>query len=181
MAGPVRAVLIALALAGAAVAHSPALAATPPKVGQSAPDAALTLVGGRKLRLADLRGQVVIINFWATWCGPCMRELPILDGFYRQTHQFGLQVYTATTEDSQPEYDLRRLFAAMAITPVRRLSGPYAPIGGAVPSNFVIDRAGVVRYAEAGAFDLDTLNAVILPLLREPAPDPAPAPAQPAK
>ena len=58
----------------------------------------------------------------------------------------------------------------MHIPPVRRVKGPYAPIEGAVPTNFVIDRAGNVRYAKAGAFDLDKLNEVLVPLLKEPVP-----------
>ena len=54
----------------------------------------------------------------------------------------------------------------LAIPAVRRVKGPYAVMGG-VPTNYVIDRAGVVRYAKAGALDLDTLNTVLIPLLNE--------------
>jgi hypothetical protein len=57
----------------------------------------------------------------------------------------------------------------MAITPLHRLRGPYAPLG-AVPTNFIIDRAGVLRYAKANAFTLDELNALLVPLLQQPVP-----------
>ncbi|WP_420382888.1 TlpA family protein disulfide reductase [Novosphingobium sp.] len=144
----------------------PAVAATP-KVGQPAPDAQIETVSHAKFDLASLRGQVVVINFWATWCVPCRKELPLLDGFYRFQKDHGLVVLAATTEDSVPEYQMRKLFAAMALIPVHRLKGPYAPLGG-VPTNFIIDRAGVLRYAKAGAFDIDDLNTLLLPLLREP-------------
>lgn len=157
--------LFALALAGG----TPAAYAREPKVGQPAPDFSLVLVNGQRVALRELRGQVVIVNFWATWCLPCRVELPTLDAYYRAQRQHGLRVFAATTEDSVPQRQLRGLFDRMAIDPVRRLSGPYRPLGG-VPTNFVIDRAGVVRYAAAGALDLDKLNEIIVPLLREPRP-----------
>jgi thiol-disulfide isomerase/thioredoxin len=140
-----------------------------PKVGQTAPNAQFVTVQGAKFDLASLRGQVVVINFWATWCVPCRQELPLLDAYYRAQKDHGLIVLAATTEDSIPEYQMRKLFAALAITPLHRLKGPYAPMQ-AVPTNFVIDRQGVVRYARAGAFTLDELNALLVPLLSEPVP-----------
>jgi peroxiredoxin len=167
--GMIRRLLLALALIFAIASPTQARA---PKVGEPAPDFQLTLVNGTKVSLADLRGQVVVINFWATWCGPCKRELPTLDAYYVIQKHLGLRVFAATTEDSVPEHSLHVLFDRMTIEPVHRLKGPYQPLGG-VPTNFVIDRAGVVRYAKAGAFDLDLLNEVLVPLLREPAP-PAP-------
>jgi peroxiredoxin len=163
-----RSVLIALML-GAALA--PAMAARP-RVGEPAPDFQLTLVDGTHVRLSELRGQVVVLNFWATWCVPCRTELPMLDGYYRVAQRHGLRVFAATTEDSVPLSSLRRVFAALAIGAVRNMRGPYEPINGAVPTNFVIDRAGRVRYASAGAFDLDDLNRILIPLLNEPAPAP---------
>jgi cytochrome c biogenesis protein CcmG, thiol:disulfide interchange protein DsbE len=159
----ILAVLALLALPGAAFASAM-------KVGQPAPEARFETVGHDKFDLASLRGKVVVINFWATWCGPCKHELPLLDGYYRAQKDFGLVVLAATTEDSVPEHDLKKLFGVLAITPLHRLHGPYAPLG-AVPTNFIIDRNGVLRYAKAGAFTLDDLNTLLVPLLREPAPD----------
>lgn len=139
-------------------------------VGQPAPDANMTTVKSQNLKLSELRGQVVVINFWATWCVPCRAELPLLDKYYRVQEKHGLRIFAATTEDSIPEQQLRRLFDVLAITPLRRLRGPYEPIDGAVPTNFIIDRAGKLRYAKAGAFSLDDLNRELVPLLQEPAP-----------
>jgi len=158
-----------LALAAITLLLAPFSAqAAAPTVGQTAPNAQFVTVQGAKFDLASLRGQVVVINFWATWCGPCRKELPLLDSYYRAQKEHGLVVLAATTEDSIPEYQMRKLFAAMAIVPLHRLKGPYEPMEG-VPTNFVIDRQGVVRYARAGAFTLDGLNALLVPLLREPA------------
>lgn len=158
----VRAIIAALSLALVA-------AGDPPKVGDIAPDFEMVLVDGTKVRLADLRGQVVVINFWATWCVPCRRELPLLDRFYELRKDAGLRVFAITTEGSIPVHRLRKLFAAMDMPAARRISGSYGNIA-AVPTNYVIDRAGRVRYAKAAAFDLDAINATLIPLLREPAP-----------
>ncbi len=140
-----------------------------PKVGEVAPDFDLTLIDGSHVRLSELRGQVVVLNFWATWCGPCRAELPLLDQYYRIQGKHGLKVFAVATEDSLPLYQLKPLFAAMAIPSARRIKGPYATLG-AVPTNYIIDRAGVVRYAKAAAFGIDDLNRLLVPLLSETPP-----------
>ena len=157
-----RLILLALSLALAVSAGAVS-------VGQPAPDFQVKLMDGSKVSLADLKGQVVILNFWATWCGPCKRELPLLDSYYRVQKGHGLRVFAITTEGSLPNYALKGLFGALAITPIKGIKGPYAE-QHAVPTNYIIDRRGVVRYAKAAAFDLDDLNREIVPLLNEPAP-----------
>jgi hypothetical protein len=79
-----------------------------------------------------------------------------------------LRVFAVATEDSVPAYRLKPLFTAMAIPSARRVKGPFA-VMGALPTNYIIDRAGIVRYAKPGAFDLDDLNGLLVPMLREPA------------
>jgi cytochrome c biogenesis protein CcmG/thiol:disulfide interchange protein DsbE len=71
--------------------------------------------------------------------------------------------------EGAPLSALANVFKAMAIDPVKRVRGPYEA-ANAVPTNIIIDRAGVVRYFKAGAFDLDDLNTLLVPLLREPIP-----------
>jgi len=136
-------------------------------VGSSAPDFSATTLDGKPVALADFKGQVVLLNFWATWCAPCKKELPLLEGYYRVQGKYGLRVVAVSTERSVPPEKLRPLAEHLTLTMVRDFRGPYGAIGGAVPTNFVIDRDGVVRYAESGAFTLDKLNQVLVPLLQQ--------------
>lgn len=157
----VSSAMLALTLTTVSLAKSPT-------IGDPAPDFQFTTFDGQKLKLADFRGQVLVINIWATWCGPCKQELPLLDTFYRimKDKNVGLSVIGITTEDSVPAYQLKPLRAKLAIPLARGFKGPYQSLGG-VPTNFIIDRAGIVRYARAGAFTLDDLNDLLVPMLNE--------------
>ena len=162
--------LAAMLCAGAAtVLGADAAAAREPKIGEPAPDFHLTTFDGRKIALADLKGQVVVLNFWATWCVPCKAEMPLLDAYVRHAGPRGLQVLAVATEDSVPLFRLKPLASALSLPLVRGFHGNYAPIDGAVPTNYIIDRSGIVRYAKAGALTLDALNALLPPLLNTPA------------
>ena len=167
----IAAIVGAAAMAAAPLQGAQAWSLFPqtPTVGKPAPDFKAAMLDGRKISLADYRGQVLVINFWATWCGPCKRELPLLDAYYKAQRSYGLEVIAVTTEDSLPLTQLQPLAKALAIPLVRYMHGGYGALEG-VPTNFVIDRAGVVRYAKAGAFDLGELNTLLVPLLQEPAP-----------
>lgn len=153
-------------------AASAATASDRLKVGQPAPPFQLTLIDGSKVSLDQMRGEVVVLNFWATWCGPCKTELPLLDGYYRIQQKHGLRVFAITTEDSLPLGRLRKLFEVMTIPSARSVKGPYGVIGGGVPTNIVIGRDGRVRYAASGAFTVDKMNEILVPLLKEPRPAP---------
>lgn len=155
-----------LAAALLAIGAAPPPASHTLKVGQPLPAIELTLLDGSKVNTTDLRGQVVVLNFWATWCVPCRTELPLLDAYYRKVQDKGLRVYAITTEGSLPLSRLKPLFAAMAIPSVRKVRGISTDMS-AVPTNYVVDRAGIIRNTKAGAFDLQTLNATLIPLLNE--------------
>ncbi len=138
-----------------------------PVVGQPAPDFSATTLDGKKLTLADFKGQVLVLNFWATWCVPCRKELPLLNAYYLAQQVHGLRVLTVTTEDSAPMSALKPVAAAVSFPMVRHLRGPYEVMTG-VPTNYVIDRFGTLIYAKAGAFELADLNELLVPLLQEP-------------
>ncbi len=158
-----------LPLAAALLAATPGTAKEL-KVGQPAPPIELTLADGTKTTIAEHRGEVILVNFWATWCVPCRVELPLLDAYYRKISKHGARVFAVTTEGSVPIFKMKALFAALAITPAKGIRGIDRSVP-AVPTNYIIDRQGIVRYAKAGAMDLDDLNRELIPLLREPVPE----------
>ena len=151
--------LPALLLAGSALAKEPV-------VGMPAPDFHVTGFDGTKYQLADFRGQVLLVNIWATWCGPCREELPLLDRYYLLRKDAGLRVIAVTTEDSVPPYKLKPLSAVLAIPLAHYFHGNYGVVK-ALPTSYIIDRDGVLRYAQAGELMLDDLNRLLTPLLRE--------------
>jgi thiol-disulfide isomerase/thioredoxin len=163
---------------GAALALTPlsARARVRPVVGQTAPEFHAVTFQGQKVALADFKDDVLVLNFWATWCGPCRTELPLLDAYYRAQQRFGLKVLAVTLEEQVPIQALAPLASKVSFAMARRFSGPYGG-DGSVPWNYVVDRAGVLRYAEAGAFTLEALNDLLVPLLKEPPPGEAPGPA----
>lgn len=111
-----------------------------------------------------------MINLWATWCGPCKAEMPMMSAVHDKLKDSGLQIFGVTTEGSVPPFQLKKLGALLSYPLARKLSGGSYPILDGVPTSYVIDRAGVVRYAKAGAFDGSEFVGIILPLLKEPAP-----------
>ena len=143
-----------------------------PRVDTPAPDFQVTTFDGRKLSLADFKGQVVVLNFWATWCGPCKRELPLLEDYHRRQHSAGLVVLAVATEDSLKPFQLRPLAKLLTLQMVKRFKGNYGEIRY-LPTNFVIDRKGILRYAESGGFTQEGIEEVLGPLLAETPDSPA--------
>jgi peroxiredoxin len=162
---------MAAILAGVAAVTLAGAAQAGPKVGKPAPDFTVTTFGGRTVHMADLKGDVILLNFWATWCAPCRVELPMLEGAFQAYSKYGFQVLAVATEDSLPEKKLRPLAAQLTIPLVKHMKGPYHDLR-AVPTSYIIDRSGKLVYAKAGALDLQTLNAIVVPLLKEPIPTP---------
>ena len=154
------------AVCGALIAAS-AGAATP-TAGQVAPPFTIKLFDGSKTTLADYRGKVLVINYWATWCGPCKSEMPMMSAFHRKHRDRGFEIVGVVTEDSVPKAQLTRVIAALSYPLASKLTGKYGIINNGVPTSYVIDRAGRIRYAQARVFSAAEFNEVVLPLLDEP-------------
>jgi peroxiredoxin len=117
-----------------------------------APDFTLKSLDGSNLRLEEYRGQVVLINFWASWCGPCRQEMPVLDRLHQRYEDAGFAVLGVNVEGE--EGPARELLQKVPVTfPVlidagQQVSELYDL--QAMPSTVVVDRDGVVRYVHRG-------------------------------
>jgi cytochrome c biogenesis protein CcmG/thiol:disulfide interchange protein DsbE len=137
------------------------------QVGDPAPDFALADLDGNPVRLSDLRGRPVIVNFWASWCGPCVEEFPLLERARARHAAARLAVVGVVVRDNSEAARafMARMGAAWpaAMDPgedVARRFGIYAP-----PETFFIDARGVVVGRQIGqltAADLDRQLALIL-------------------
>jgi thiol-disulfide isomerase/thioredoxin len=135
------------------VAGSNASADTPELIGQRATDFALrSLVGGRTMRLSEHLGEVVLINFWATWCGPCRQEMPLLDEIYVRYRRAGLVMLGVNIdEDAAEAAEMARTLGVsypVLFDETKEVSKSY--MVGAMPVTILIDREGVVRYVSEG-------------------------------
>jgi len=167
MASFVRVVLAAcVALAAGLVAAAPAVPSA-----SGAPDFTLPSLDGPNLRLQEQRGQVVMINFWATWCGPCREEMPHLSRLYDKYRPSGFTVF-AINIDEEPQKAARLAKQLGMRFPVlldtdKKVSRLYDL--SAMPSTVLIDRDGRVRYLHRGyrsGYEV-TYDQQIRELLRE--------------
>jgi cytochrome c biogenesis protein CcmG, thiol:disulfide interchange protein DsbE len=143
----------------------------PPTVGQPAPDLLLPTLGGDDLRLADLRGSVVIVNFWATWCPPCVEETPRLVGWSQQYADQGLRIVGVDTlfQDSRAKVEQFVADKGVGYPILVDETGDITRQWQArqLPRSFVIDRDGVVRFVKLGEITEEDFVAEIAPLLGE--------------
>ena len=121
-------------------------------VGSRAPEIGLADRAGRRARIGSYRGQVVIVDFWASWCGPCREEMPVLERLYRRYRGQGLRVVGINLDRnwSNAEEMLQRI-----PTSFRMVHDPESSVArryglSRMPSSYVIDHRGIVRHISAG-------------------------------
>ncbi len=120
--------------------------------GQMAPDFVLKSSSGENLRLSEYRGDVVMINFWATWCGPCRQEMPLLDELYARYQRVGFNLLGVNIDDDSQR--AMRMVDELGIRfPVlfderKEVSELYNV--EAMPATILVDREGIVRYVHHG-------------------------------
>jgi cytochrome c biogenesis protein CcmG, thiol:disulfide interchange protein DsbE len=151
---------------GASLLFVTAAPAKSPKVGMVAPPFSVRLFDKRKITNADMLGKVLVINIWATWCGPCKAEMPMMDSYHRRNKARGFEIFGVLTTDSASAHQLKELSSVLSYPLATGISGSYGILKG-VPTSYIIDRKGIVRYAKAGAFDESEFRSLIDPLLAE--------------
>lgn len=120
--------------------------------GQEAPDFVLKSSSGENLRLSEYRGDVVMINFWATWCGPCRQEMPLLDDLYARYNRVGFNLLGVNIDDDASR--AMRMIEELGVNfPVlfddtKDVSRLYQV--EAMPVTVLVDREGKVRHVHHG-------------------------------
>ena len=139
---------------------SPATSGGSADVGQRAPDLRLPLAGGGEVSLAQYRGQVVLVNLWATWCGPCRAEMPAMERTYQKHAPHGFAVLAVDVQERDPEVlaFLREVGVTFpsAMDTTGEVSRTWRAIG--LPTSFLIDRQGIIRDVRVGPFTDDMLE-----------------------
>jgi len=120
--------------------------------GAVAPDFALKSSTGENLRLSEYRGDVVMVNFWATWCGPCRQEMPLLDELYSRYQRVGFSLLGVNIDDEPARaMDMVRELGVsfpVLFDSTKKVSKLYEV--SAMPVTVIIDREGNVRYVHHG-------------------------------
>jgi len=140
-------------------------------VGQTAPALVVKLLDGRNFDLSATRGKVVLVNFWATWCPPCRAELPVLDTFYRDYHERGLEILGLSADRQRDRTEVLKA--------AQLFSYPAAMLGDAtsngfrephqLPSTIIIDVQGIVRTKINHPVTRKDLDDAVVPLLNRDA------------
>jgi thiol-disulfide isomerase/thioredoxin len=155
------ALMLLLVVSAASSAASPPLGHLMEPIAPPLPAADFTLadVDGEPLRLADLRGKVVMLNFWASWCPPCRREMPSMQRLYQQYAEQGLVVVAVNQwEDADLVFEfVGRLDPEPSFPILLDRGSKVAELYGVkgLPTTYLIDRDGNMRYRAMGGRDFD--------------------------
>jgi thiol-disulfide isomerase/thioredoxin len=150
------------------IAMLPIVPSQAEQTGKAAPDWQLPDMAGKPLKLADFKGKVVVLDFWATWCPPCRAEIPGLVAIQKKYADQGLSIIGVSVDEQGPRV-VKPFIARFAINyPVvmgnEKVLADYGGIS-AIPTTFVIDRQGNVVAVHEGYTDQATFESEIRPLL----------------
>jgi thiol-disulfide isomerase/thioredoxin len=174
-AGIVRRLLFALAVAAIASTSSMASGLVELNSRPAAPDFELADIGGKLHRLSDLKGTVVLVNFWASWCAPCRAEMPSLERLKKRVHADDFHILAINIGEGKE--DISRFY--FSVNPPLTFeilmdhdmsASQYWPMRG-LPMTFIVDKGGRVTYVSRGARRWDTpeVTRVIESLAKDPA------------
>jgi thiol-disulfide isomerase/thioredoxin len=119
-------------------------------VREAASDFEVESVGGRRYKLSDLRGKVVVINFWATWCVPCVREMPMLSALYEKYKSEGVEVLAVSTDEDGEKVGPFAVERKLTFPVFKKTGLGKLYRVSTIPVNIFIDKEGIVRYRKTG-------------------------------
>jgi peroxiredoxin len=140
-------------------------------VGRAAPDFALKDLEGKQTALSNLKGQVVVLDFWATWCQPCVRSLPELSDFQKDIAGKGVRVYAVNLQEDRTKVDsflqAHRLNLPVLLDPQGELAQKFHIT--AIPETVVIGKDGLVKKIFIGnsSQSMEELRAAVNAALQE--------------
>ena len=144
-------------------------ASAPTAIGNAAPDFAVADLDGNPIRLADLRGRPVVVNFWASWCAPCVEEFPLLREAAARHADDGLVVIGIVWDDRS---EAAREFMARngatwpaAMDPGQRVARDYGTVG--LPETYFIGRDGIIRARQIGQISATSLDEKLAVIIEE--------------
>jgi peroxiredoxin len=134
-----------------------------PQEGFLAPDFTLSDLAGKSFTLGHLKGRVVLVNIWATWCGPCKREIPSLMRVYQSRKDKGFEILAVSVDRTSSSRVASFATSYQMSFPV--LLNPRGDVASAywvrsVPSTFLVDKEGVIRWKVIGAREWDDAQAL---------------------
>ena len=148
-ARPFRTVAAVLSLCAACVPVD-----GPPVAGDPVPDVRASTLDGEAMALSDLRGQVVLVNLWATWCAPCRFETPFLQALYDEHRERGFEIVGISVDDAGFEDVVREFAGEYGVTytilhdPEMISMDAFHAVG--LPATYLVDREGTIRFVRIG-------------------------------
>jgi len=129
--------------------------------GQTAVDLSLPDLNGKLVSLSELKGKVVLIDFWASWCGPCRHNNPRLVKLYNKYHEKGLEIYSVSLDEDMADWKKAVHHDRLIWIQVIDDKGWQATSASAygvdmIPSSFLIDKQGVIRTMNAEGAELES-------------------------
>jgi peroxiredoxin len=136
------------------------------------PDFSLPDLSGKEHRIKDWQSKVLVINFWATWCPPCLKEMPEFEALNKEFSEKGLQIIGIALDDAEP---VKEFIASHKITyPIlmgedrgMKIAHDLGNIVNTVPFTVIVDKNGVVIKGQMGTLTKEELLKIVSPLLHD--------------